>query len=290
MKKHVKLLNGYKNCPDALVISYNLHIKWKPYSNVPEGNTMTKITFEGSQGEILAARLDAPAGGIKAYALFAHCFTCSKDIFAASRIAKTLTDNGIAVLRFDFTGLGQSEGEFSNTNFTSNVQDLVKAADYMRKNLAAPLVLIGHSLGGTAVLSAAKHIDEAVAVVTIGAPADAAHVTHNFGHKVAEIMENGMAKLLLAGRSFVIRKQFIEDAQAQNIHNDIERLNKALLVMHAPLDETVGIENAAEIFALAKHPKSFVTLDDADHLLTKRRDAEYAAHIVAVWLGRYITS
>lgn len=249
---------------------------------------MEKITFEGSQGEMLAARLDKPQGEIKACALFAHCFTCSKDIFAASRIAKSLMEKNIAVLRFDFTGLGQSEGEFANTNFSSNVQDLVKAADYMRENLKAPSILIGHSLGGAAVLAAAKYVDEAKAIVTISAPADAAHVTHNFGDKQAEIMTNGEAEVSLAGRPFTIRKQFIDDVQSQNLKNDIENLGKALLVMHAPLDKTVGIANASEIFTSAKHPKSFVTLDDADHLLSKRQDAEYAANVIAVWVNRYI--
>lgn len=249
---------------------------------------MQKIEFEGSQGEMLAARLDRPDGDIKACALFAHCFTCSKDIFAASRIAKSLTDQGIAVLRFDFTGLGQSQGEFANTNFSSNVQDLVKAADYMRSQRQAPSLLIGHSLGGAAVLAVAKYIDEAKAVVTIGAPADAAHVMHNFGDKKAEIMEKGEAEVSLAGRPFRIRKQFIEDIQSQNLKEDIENLNRALLVMHAPLDQTVGIDNAAEIFKTAKHPKSFITLDKADHLLSKKEDAEYAARVIVAWVSRYL--
>ena len=249
---------------------------------------MEKIEFEGSQGNKLAARLDKPQGTITAYALFAHCFTCSKDVFAATRIAKSLTNRGIAVLRFDFTGLGASEGEFAKTNFTSNVQDLVKAADYMRENLKAPTILIGHSLGGAAVLVAASHINEAKAVVTIGAPADAAHVADNFGDKKAEIMEKGEAEVSLAGRPFCIKKQFLDDINSQNINDHIANLDKALLIMHAPFDDIVGIENAATIFTQAKHPKSFITLDDADHLLTKHKDAEYAAHVIATWSERYI--
>ncbi len=251
---------------------------------------MEKIEFKGSQNGKLAARLDKPQGDITAYALFAHCFTCSKDVFAASRIAKSLTSRGIAVLRFDFTGLGASEGEFANTNFSSNVHDLVKAADYMRETLEAPTILIGHSLGGAAVLAAAGEIKEAKAVVTIGAPADAAHVTDNFGDKHAEIMEKGEAEVSLAGRPFCIKKQFLDDINSQNLKDHIANLDKALLIMHAPFDDIVGIENAATIFTQAKHPKSFITLDDAGHLLTKQKDAEYAAHIIATWSERYIPS
>lgn len=249
---------------------------------------MEKIEFEGSQGTTLAARLDRPAGKIKACALFAHCFTCGKDIAAASRIAKSLTNDGIAIMRFDFTGLGKSEGEFANTNFTSNVQDLIKAADHMRKHLQAPTILIGHSLGGTAVLAAAVHIPESKAVVTIGAPAKADHVTHNFGDKKAEIMEKGEAEVCLAGRPFLIRKQFLEDIKSQNLEQSIALLERALLVMHAPLDNVVSIDNAAQIFKAAKHPKSFVTLDDADHLITRKEDAAYAARVIAAWVSRYI--
>lgn len=250
--------------------------------------SMHKIEFKGSQGETLAARLDLPNTRIKAYAIFAHCFTCSKDIFAASRIAKAMNEKGIAVLRFDFTGLGQSEGEFANTNFSSNVQDLVKAADYMREVMEAPSILIGHSLGGAAVLAAAKYIDEVKAVVSIGAPSEASHVSHNFGDKNAEILEKGEAEVSLVGRPFKIRKQFLEDIQSQNLKEDIANLKRALLVMHAPLDKIVGVEHAAEIFKAAKHPKSFVSLDDANHLLTRKEDAEYAANVVAAWVDRYI--
>lgn len=249
---------------------------------------MTKFTFTGSQGHELAARLDTPEGDIKYYALFAHCFTCTKDIFAAGRIAKALNNHGIAVVRFDFTGLGASDGDFSNTNFTSNVEDLVKAADYMRESLAAPALIIGHSLGGAAVLAAAKYIPESKAVATIGAPADAGHVAHHFAEERAEIMEKGEAQVCLVGRPFKIKKQFVEDIETQPMQERIAQLNKALMVMHAPLDQTVGIENAAAIFTTAKHPKSYISLDDADHLISKSKDANYAANVIAMWADRYI--
>ncbi len=246
-----------------------------------------KIEFPGAGGGNLAARLDLPAKP-RAFALFAHCFTCGKDIFAAQRIAEALTVRGIAVLRFDFTGIGGSEGEFANTNFSSNVQDLVAAADYLRKNHAAPSLLIGHSLGGAAVLAAASHVPEATGVVTIGAPASAVHVTHNFAADLAEIAEKGTAKVTLAGRSFTITKQFLDDVAGQNILDDLARLKKALLVCHAPRDEYVGIENATQIFAAARHPKSFLSLDTADHLLRRREDAIYLADVIAAWASRYL--
>ncbi len=249
---------------------------------------MEKIEFEGSQGHKLAARLDSPEDTPKAYALFAHCFTCTKDIYAAGRIAKALNEDGIAVLRFDFTGLGASEGDFANTNFTSNVQDLVKAADYMRENLQAPSIIIGHSLGGAAVLMAAGQIPDVKAVVTLAAPADAAHVAHHFAGDRDEIMEKGEAEVQLVGRPFRIQKQFLEDIEAQSVDKAIAGLKRPLLVMHAPLDSTVGIENAEHIFKHARHPKSFVSLDDADHLLSKKEHAEYAAHVISAWASRYV--
>ena len=246
-----------------------------------------KIEFPGAAGGKLAARLDLPPKPC-AFALFAHCFTCGKDIFAARRIAEALTARGIAVLRFDFTGIGASEGEFANTNFSSNVQDLVAAADYLRRNHAAPSLLIGHSLGGAAVLAAAPHVAEATAVVTICAPASAAHVTHNFAANLAEIAEKGTATVTLAGRSFTITKQFLDDVAEQNFLDGLGRLKKALLVCHAPRDEYVGIENATRIFAAARHPKSFLSLDSADHLLQKRADAIYLADVIAAWASRYL--
>ena len=250
--------------------------------------TSEKVSFPGALGETLAARLDLPDGPPLAYALWAHCFSCTKDVFAASRVARALTENGIAVLRFDFTGLGASEGDFANTNFSSNVGDLVAAADWMRDNLAAPAMLLGHSLGGAAVLVAAARVPEAKAVITIGAPADAAHVAHNFQNSVAEIEAKGEAEVLLVGRPFRIKKQFLDDIRAQNVEAAVAGLKKALLIFHSPVDATVGIDNAAAIYGAAKHPKSFVSLDDADHLLSRKEDAEYVAGVIAAWARRYV--
>ena len=247
-----------------------------------------KITFPGSQGAALAARLDYPEGKPRAFALFAHCFTCSKDLFAAARIASELTERGFAVFRFDFTGLGMSEGEFANTNFSSNVQDLLSAAAYLRDTLMPVDILIGHSLGGAAVLAAAHGIPEAKAVVTIGAPADAAHVTRNFAAHLDEIREKGEAQVSLAGRTFTIKRQFLEDVEASRLHDRIAAMKKALLIFHAPADEVVGLENASAIFMAARHPKSFITLYGADHLLTKREDAVYVAEVLSAWASRYI--
>ncbi|MFY0677462.1 MAG: alpha/beta fold hydrolase [Neptuniibacter sp.] len=247
-----------------------------------------RLEFSGHNGATLAARLDLPSGTPVAYALFAHCFTCSKDIPAARRIAQRLSSLGIAVLRFDFTGLGHSGGEFANTGFSSNVSDLLQAADYLREKYSAPQLLIGHSLGGAAVLAAASSIPEAKAVVTIGAPAEPEHVLHNFSHKVSDICDKGEDQVELAGRTFTIKKSFIEDIAAVSLEQHVSQLKKALLVMHAPLDETVAIDNAAQLFQMAKHPKSFVTLDDADHLLTRAEDAEYAAEMISSWAQRYI--
>ena len=250
--------------------------------------TSDKFTFPGADGQQLAARFDRPRGRAHAVALFAHCFTCTKDIYAASRIAGGLAARGIAVLRFDFTGLGHSEGEFANTNFSSNVDDLVAAADHLRSAYEAPKIVIGHSLGGAAVLAAAGRIPEAVAVATIGAPAEPAHVQHLFQAARPDIEARGEAEVLLAGRPFTIKKQFLEDIAATRLEAAIAGLRKALLVFHAPRDQTVGIENAGRIFTAAKHPKSFVSLDDADHLLSRHQDAAYVAEVLAAWAGRYL--
>lgn len=247
-----------------------------------------KVTFTGSKGETLAARMDMPAGLIRATAIFAHCFTCSKDILAAKRIAGELAAKGIAVLRFDFTGLGASEGDFANTNFSSNVGDLVLAADFLRQNYEAPSILVGHSLGGAAVLCAATRVPEVKAVATIGAPADAEHVIHNFGASLDEIERDGEATVSLAGRPFKIQKQFIEDVRTQSVEKHIGKMKAALMVLHSPIDQTVGIDNAAKIFTAAKHPKSFVSLDSADHLLSRQEDAAYAAEVIAAWASRFI--
>jgi uncharacterized OsmC-like protein/alpha/beta superfamily hydrolase len=246
-----------------------------------------KISFPGAAGGNLSARLDVPASP-RAFALFAHCFTCGKDIFAASRIAEGLTARGIAVLRFDFTGIGSSEGEFANTNFSSNVGDLVAAASYLRRSHAAPSLLIGHSLGGAAVLAAAPHVPEATCVVTIGAPSSATHVKHNFAADLAKITEEGKAEVTLAGRKFTIARQFLDDIAGQNFLDGLANLKKALLVCHAPRDEYVGIDNATTIFSAARHPKSFLSLDTADHLLRRREDAIYLADVIAAWSSRYL--
>jgi uncharacterized OsmC-like protein/alpha/beta superfamily hydrolase len=251
-------------------------------------SSVIRVTFKGSAGTELAARLDLPAGPVRGFALFAHCFTCTKDILAAKRIASGLAAAGVGVLRFDFTGLGSSEGEFANTNFSSNVEDLVHAAAYLRANFVAPHLLIGHSLGGTAVLAAATEIPEAKAVVTIGAPADVAHVLSQFGSSLDEIRQRGQARVTLAGRQFTIGLTFIEDAEEQRLTGRIATLGKALLVMHAPLDAVVGIDNASKIFLAAKHPKSFVSLDDADHLLSDASIAAYAARVIVAWASKYL--
>jgi putative redox protein len=250
--------------------------------------SMERIKFDGHAANRLAARLDLPDGPILATALFAHCFTCSKDIPAARRIAGRLASMGIAVLRFDFTGLGHSEGEFSNTTFTSNVGDLVAAAAYLEAREMAPSLLIGHSLGGAAVLRAAGKIASVKAVATIGAPFDPEHVTHNFSDALATISTDGKAQVDLGGRPFTIGKEFVDDVKAENLGPVIAALKQALLVLHAPRDSIVGVENATQIFLAAKHPKSFVTLDDADHLVTDPKDAEYVAEVIAAWAGRYL--
>jgi uncharacterized OsmC-like protein/alpha-beta hydrolase superfamily lysophospholipase len=247
-----------------------------------------RLGFTGSLGHELAARLDMPTGGARAHALFAHCFTCSKDIVAARRIAAKLASLGIAVLRFDFTGLGSSEGEFQNTNFSSNVEDLVLAADHLRAHYRAPAILVGHSLGGAAMLAAAHRIPEAKAVVTIGAPSDVAHVLHHFQAQLDNIERSGIANVTLGGRTFPISRGLVEDARGQALEHHVANLRKALLVMHAPRDQTVGIEHATAIFTAAKHPKSFVSLDSADHLLSDSLDATYAAEVLAAWASRYL--
>lgn len=248
----------------------------------------TKLTFKGHAGDDLAARFDRPDGPHLATALFAHCFTCSKDIAAARRIAGRLAAMGIGVLRFDFTGLGHSGGEFANTHFSSNVADLVQAAEALEAMGHPVDLLIGHSLGGAAVLKAAGEIASAKGVVTIGAPADPAHVAHQFGDRLAAIRAEGAAEVSLGGRPFTIKSDFLDDIAAAALQPAVAGLKKALLILHAPTDQTVGIENAGEIFQAAKHPKSFVTLDRANHLLTDSADADYAASVIASWAGRYL--
>jgi len=248
-----------------------------------------KVAFSGSQGEELAALMEFPDDGKPhAFALFAHCFTCSKDSVAASRVSRALAAMGVATLRFDFTGLGSSQGDFANTNFSSNVADLLAAVDHLRAEYEAPSILIGHSLGGAAVLAAAGQVPEAKALVTIGAPADPAHVQHNFAAAVPEIEASGEAVVDLGGWPFRIKKQFLDDIEDQKLHDAIAGMNKALLIFHAPGDACVGIENAERIYRAARHPKSFVTLDDADHLLLRRENGKYVAKVIAAWVQRYL--
>ena len=250
-----------------------------------------RITFPGATGSSLSARLSLPPDGAPvACALFAHCFTCSKDLKAAVNISRALTQQHIAVLRFDFTGLGESEGDFVDTTFSSNVDDLIAAARYMATTLEAPTILIGHSLGGAAVLQAAARIDSVRAVATIGAPFDPLHVTHLFTDALAAIDGEGAAEVVLAGRKFTLSRDFVRDLARQRMEQSIGSLNRPLLLFHSPVDRLVGIENAARIYQAAPHPKSFVSLDDADHLLTTDRDSLYVGSVLAAWAwaSRYI--
>jgi putative redox protein len=248
-----------------------------------------KIVFEGTQNRKLAALLDMPVDGNPvAYALFAHCFTCTKNLKAIHHISRALAREGIAVLRFDFTGLGESEGDFADTTFSSNVDDLVTAANFLQSAFEAPTVLIGHSLGGAAVLQAAAHIPSCKAIATIGAPADPSHVTRLLQDQMADIEQKGEAEVSLEGRSFKIKKQFIDDLEQTRMEDAIRNLKKALLIFHSPVDNTVGIDNAAKIFQAARHPKSFVSLDHADHLLMNETDAIYVGNVIAAWALKYI--
>src|SRR3989442_7468932 len=246
------------------------------------------VSFPGASGATLAARLEAPAERPRAYALFAHCFTCSKDTKAATYVSAALAGRGIAVLRFDFTGLGGSEGDLANTIFPSNIGDLVAAADFLRQNYRAPAILVGHSLGGTAVLAAAPDIPECTAVATIGSPFDPQHVLRLIGNSTQAIEREGEAQVELAGRSFRIKKQFLDDIRGHRLGEIVARMGKALMVMHSPRDTVVGIENASKIFLAAKHPKSFVSLDPPDHLLSRREDAVYPGQLLARWGERYL--
>ena len=246
------------------------------------------IRFTSNDGHDLAGILDFPNGQTHAFALFAHCFTCSKNLKAVTNIAKSLNDAGIAVLRFDFTGLGESEGDFADTNFSSNVADLLAASSYLDKNHQAPSILIGHSLGGAAVLQAAPDIPSTTAVVTIGSPARPSHVTAMLEGDRAEIERAGQATVQLGGRPFVVKKQFLDDLEQHQLLESIGKLRKALLVMHSPLDNIVEVENASALFLNAKHPKSFVSLDKADHLLTREEDSRYVGAVLAAWASRYL--
>ncbi|MEL7453108.1 MAG: alpha/beta fold hydrolase, partial [Pseudomonadota bacterium] len=247
-----------------------------------------QVNFEGARGQRLAGRLDLPVGKPRGMALFAHCFSCSKDIAAAREIARHLASQGFGVLRFDFTGLGASGGDFSDTNFSTNLEDLEAAAAWLAEEYSGPSLLIGHSLGGAAVVAVAARLPWVKAVATIGAPSDAEHVIHNFATEVETIKQDGEAEVLLAGRPFTIKKQFIDDVSGARVKDAAANLKHPLLVLHAPGDEVVGIDNATGLFVSAKHPKSFVSLDTADHLLTRPSDARYAADVIAAWAGKYL--
>ena len=248
----------------------------------------SRVEFPGADGQMLSARIDKGVGQPKAWALFAHCFTCTKDLLASKRIAERLAAQGFGVMRFDFTGLGHSEGDFANTNFSTNVQDLIAAANWLRETQGRVDLLLGHSLGGAAVVTAARQIDGVRAVATIGAPADADNVIKNFSADLDEIETRGEADVLLAGRPFKIKKQFIEDVRGAKVRDAAGDLGLPLLILHSPIDETVGIDNATRLFVAAKHPKSFISLETADHLLSQKKDAEYAADMIAAWAEHHI--
>jgi uncharacterized OsmC-like protein/alpha/beta superfamily hydrolase len=247
-----------------------------------------RVEFTGALGETLAARLERPDGPVRAFALFAHCFSCSKDSHAASRISRRLAQAGFAVLRFDFTGLGQSDGEFANTNFSSNIQDLVKAGEFLAAQYQAPALMVGHSLGGAAVIAAAAQLPSVRAIATLAAPADASHVRHAFHPDIAEIERTGEAEVMLAGRPFRIRKQFLDDLEEHTVEDAVAALKPALLIAHSPTDNVVGVENATRLFMAARHSRSYLDLDGADHLLSDPADATHAADVIAAWAQRYI--
>ncbi len=251
--------------------------------------TRSKVEFANAQGQSLAGLLELPGQGKpRAMALFAHCFTCGKDIAAASRIARALAKHGIGVLRFDFTGLGNSDGDFGNTSFSSNIEDLLSAAEFLEQHYQAPRIIIGHSLGGAAVLAAAQRMPSIEAVATIGAPATADHVQHLFDGKAEVIRDTGEAEVTLAGRKFNVKSQMLDDLVQWNTPDHIGNLRKALIIFHSPVDQVVDISEAATIYQAAKHPKSFISLDNADHLLSRAVDAEYVADMLVAWSSRYL--
>lgn len=250
---------------------------------------MEKITFTNAEGQQLSGRMEFPADQKPHnFALFAHCFTCTKNLSAVRNISRGLTSAGFAVLRFDFTGLGESEGDFSDTNFSGNVEDLVAASDYLKEHYQAPTLIVGHSLGGAAAIFAGSQLDHIRAVATIGAPSNPKHVSHLLQNSIEEIEQTGLAKVNLSGREFTIKKHFLDDLQVHSLPDVVNQLNKALLIMHSPQDRTVEIKNAEEIYVAARHPKSFVSLDGADHLLMRKEDSQYAGKVIAQWAARYL--
>jgi putative redox protein len=249
-----------------------------------------EISFDNGRGEKLAGRIDFPVIGEPiGFALYAHCFTCSKNLKAIGRIAEGLAQHGIATLRFDFTGLGRSDGDFGDTNFTSSVQDFIAATHFLRDNYAPPEIAIGHSLGGAVALAATPDIPGIKAVVTIAAPSSPAHIKRHLAGDIARIRENGEAEVSLAGRPFTIRDQLLDDIDDIDLHGSIAALDRPLLVLHSPIDNTVGVNNAGVIFTAARHPKSFISLDTADHLISDDNDARYVAEVIASWASRYIS-
>jgi uncharacterized OsmC-like protein/alpha/beta superfamily hydrolase len=252
---------------------------------------LQKITFRNKEGETLVGRLEMPADRHPHnFAIFAHCFTCNKNLLAVKNISRALTANGFAVLRFDFTGLGESEGDFEDTNFSGNVSDLVAAASFLEETYKAPTLLVGHSLGGAAALFAAAEIATIKAVATIGAPSNPVHVQHLFKSTIAEINTSGKAVVNLSGRDFTIKKQFLDDLETKSLVTVVKNLRKPVLILHSPQDDTVGIKNAEELYVVAHHPKSFVSLDGADHLLMRKEDSLYAGQLIAAWSQPYVSS
>jgi putative redox protein len=263
----------------------------QPFAVSREDCGMTRsqrIEFDNLRGQTLAGRLELPPSEPRAFAIFAHCFTCGKDIAAATRISRALAAKGFGVLRFDFTGLGNSGGDFANQNFSSNVDDLVAAAQWLEANHQAPRLLVGHSLGGAAVLIAGNRLESVEAVSTIGAPSHPEHVQHLLEGSIETIRAAGSATVSLAGRPFTIQSQFLDDLQEQEVAGTLRKLNKAVLILHSPQDEIVNVDHARKLYTSLQHPKSFVSLDGADHLLTRRADSQYAADLIAAWAGRYL--
>jgi uncharacterized OsmC-like protein/esterase/lipase len=250
---------------------------------------LQKVSFQNNENQTLAGRLELPANQHPHnFAIFAHCFTCSKNLIAVKNVSRALTSAGFGVLRFDFTGLGESEGDFENTNFSGNVEDLIAAAQYLKKAYKAPSLLIGHSLGGAAAIFAAAQLPEIKAVATINSPSDPKHVRHLIKNSVSEITETGKARVELSGRPFTIKKHFLDDLEKQQLNAVVNKFNKAILILHSPQDKLVGINNAEEIYMAAHHPKSFISLDGADHLLGKKEDSIYVGQVIAGWATRYL--
>lgn len=248
-----------------------------------------KISFRNQFGELLSARIEfPPEGQIKAYAIFAHCFTCGKSQYAARHIARQLALNNIAVLRFDFTGIGESEGAFSETNFTSNISDIEEAAEYLADHYEPASLLIGHSWGGTAALVAAGNLPEIKGVCTIGSPYDPAHIDHLLRDHLDEINHKGHSHVKLGAKTIKIKRQFLDDISNYSEIGGIENLGKALLIFHSPQDRVVGIQNAAQIFKAARHPKSFLSLDQSDHMLSEKQFVHYTSNMIGNWAEHYL--